>query len=193
MHSPLRRFWLVCGMAALPVAAIAQAVPLTQDSYVATNPATASNYGTAATINAGGPNADQALVQFDLTALPAGTTAANIGKATLTLFVNKLGAAGTINISVANGIWTESGLNGTNAPVPAASVASGVSVSASSGYLSVDATAAVKSWLSGTTNSGFIITPNDGTVLVAFDSKESTTTSHPATLAITLSSSGATG
>ncbi len=173
--------------------AFAQSVPLTQDSYVATNPATAINYGTAVTINAGGPNAGQALVQFDLTTLPDGTSAANVSKATLTLFVNKIGAAGTINISVANGPWTELGVNGTNAPVPAAAIASGVSVSASSAYLHVDATAAVKSWLSGTSNNGFIITPNDGTVLVAFDSKESATTSHPAALTISLSSSGATG
>ena len=175
------------------MAAFAQTVPLTQDSYVATNPSTGTNYGTAVTMNAGGPNADQALVQFDLSALPAGTIGANISKATLTLFANKVGAAGTINISVANGAWTELGVNGANAPVAAAAVASGVSVSTSSEYLYVDATAAVKNWLNGTTNSGFIITPNDGTVLVAFDSKESATTSHPAMLTITLASSGAAG
>jgi len=126
-------FWqLLFGLAILPMAAIAQTVPLTQDSYAATNPATGVNYGTATTVNVGGPGGDQALVQFDLTTLPMGTTAANIGKATLILFVNKLGVAGTINISVANGTWTELGVNGTNAPVAAASVASGVSVSAGS-------------------------------------------------------------
>ena len=191
MHNSIRQF--LYGLALLPVAAFAQTVPLTQDSYVATNPPTATNFGTAVTINAGGPNAGQALVQFDLSTLPTGTTAANIGKATLTLFVNKVAASGTINISVANGPWTEIGVNGTNAPVPGAAVASGVSVSTSSEYLYVDATAAVKSWLSGTTNNGFIITPNDGTVLVAFDSKESATTSHPAALTISLSASGAMG
>ena len=193
MKNPVRQLRFLCGLALLPIAAFAQTVPLTQDSYVATNPATATNYGTAATVNAGGPNADQALVQFDLSTLPAGTTAANISKATLTLFVNKVGTAGTVNISVANGTWTELGVNGTNAPVPGAAVASAVAVSASSDYLYVDATAAVKNWLSGTNNNGFIITPNDGVVLVAFDSKESATTSHPAALTITLSASGAVG
>jgi hypothetical protein len=85
--------------------------------------------------------------------------------------------------------------DGTNAPVAAAVVASGVSVSMSDNYLYVDATAAVQSWLNGTTaNSGFIVTPNTGTgVNVAFDSKESTTTSHPATLTITIGPSGAAG
>ena len=191
MNKPIRQF--LYGLALLPMAAFAQTVPLTQDTFVATNPPTTINYGTAVTINVGGPNTDQALVQFDLSTLPAGTTAANISKATLSLFVNKLGAAGTINVSVANGVWTEAGVNGTNAPVPATAVASGVPVLAGSEYVYVDATAAVRNWLSGTTNNGFIITPNDGTVLVAFDSKESTTTSHPAALTITLSASGATG
>jgi hypothetical protein len=185
---------LLFGLALLPVGAFAQMVPLTQDSYVVTLPtATGANYGPAATVNVGGPNGSHALMQFDLTTLPAGTTAANVAKVTLTLFVNKIGTSGTVNISVANGAWTEAGVNGTNAPVPAAAVASGVQVSTNEDYIYVDATAAVQSWLNGTTNNGLIVTPNDGTVNVAFDSKESVSTSHPAMLTITLASSGATG
>ncbi len=183
---------LLCGLVLLPCTAFAQTVPLTQDTYVATSPASGNNYGTAATINVGGPNADQALVQFDLTTLPAGTTAANIAHATLTLFVNKLGAGGTVNISVANGSWTELGVNGTDAPIPGAAVASGVPVTTANDYLYVDATSAVQNWLASTANNGFIITPL-GSVNVALDSKESTTTSHPAMLIITLAGSGATG
>src|SRR5580658_6102221 len=101
MNNPLRQ--LLYSLAILPMAAIAQTIPLTQDSYVVTNPATTNNYGTAATLNVGGPTGAQALVQFDLTTLPMGTTAGNVASATLTLFVYKLGAAGGINISVANG------------------------------------------------------------------------------------------
>jgi hypothetical protein len=157
------------------------------------NPGNGTNYGSASTMNVGGPNGAQALAQFDLTALPAGTTSVQIAKATLTLFLNKVGAAGTFNISVANGPWTELGVNGNNAPVAGAAVASGVSASAASEYITVDTTAAVKAWLTGTNNNGFIITPNDGIVNVVFDTKESATTSHPATLTIVLASSGATG
>jgi Collagen triple helix repeat (20 copies) len=181
----------LCGLALMPLAEMAQSVPLAQDSYVV--PGSATNYGSATTMNVGGPNGAQALAQFDLTALPSGTTSAQIAKATLTLFLNKLGAAGAVNISVANGAWTETGVNGNNAPVPGLAVASGVSASAASEYITIDATAAVQAWLSGTTNSGFIITPNDGGVNVAFDTKESATTSHPATLTILPMSSGARG
>ena len=183
-------FW---GLALLPLAARAQTVPLTQDTYVV--PGSGINYGTAATINVGGPSADTALVQFDLMALPSGIFGSNVAKATLTLFVNKVGAAGTVNISVANGPWSELTVNGTGAsPVPGAAVASGVSISTGSEYLYVDATSAVQAWLNGgASNNGFVVTPAGGGVNVAFDSKESTTTSHPATLSIVLTSVGPAG
>ena len=62
MDNPIRR--LLCGLALIPVAAFAQTVPLTQDSYVVTLPTpTGTNYGPAATVNVGGPNGDHALMQ----------------------------------------------------------------------------------------------------------------------------------
>ena len=189
---------LLCSLTLLPMAAFAQTVPITQDSYVVTSPASGTNFGSTVTINvtnAATSNGSQALVQFDLTALPPGTTAANVTKATLTLFVKTVGAAGTINVSLANGSWTEAGVTANNAPVPCAAVASGIplSIGSTNTYLYVDATAAVQSWLNGTTNNGFIITPNDSVVGVTFDSKESTTTSHPATLTIIFGATRPTG
>jgi hypothetical protein len=182
---------LVCASAVIAGALSAQTLPLTQDTYVV--PGTAINYGTATTINVGGPGASSALVQFDLSTLPAGVMASNISKATLTLFVNKLGAAGSINVSEANGPWTEAGASGTGSTVAGAAVTSGLAVPGVNSYIYVDATQAVKDWLTGTVNSGFIITPNGGAVNVAFDSKESSTTSHPASLAVTVVNSGPQG
>jgi hypothetical protein len=183
---------LLClGLAALPIAALAQTVPLVQDSYVV--PGNGTNYGAAVTVDVEGANDAEGLVQFDLTALPPGITGANVAMASLTLFANKVGSPGTLNISVANGLWTEGAVNGTNAPVAGASVASGVTVPTEDDYLYVNVTQAVQNWVNGTTpNNGFLITPNSG-VSVFFDSKESTTTSHPATLTIILTNSGPTG
>jgi hypothetical protein len=108
--------------------------------------------------------------------------------------VNNVDAPGTVNISVANGSWSELTVSGRNAPpVPGAAVGE-VSVSASGDYVYVDATQAVQNWLNGVVNNnGFIVTPTGHGVKVAFDSKENTTTSHPATLAITLVNSGPAG
>jgi hypothetical protein len=183
---------LLLGLGLVPVAVFAQTVPLTQDSWVI--PATSANFGNTTILSVGGASfSADALVQFDLTALPSGTTASKVSKAVLTLFVNKVNTAGVVNISMLSGNWTELGVNGNTTLTPVMAVASGVSVSTSGAYLYVDATAAVQSWLNGTTNNGLIITPGDETVSVAFDSKESVTTSHPATLNITLTASGAAG
>ncbi len=179
--------WLSLAALLLPALCMAQIAPLVGDSYVV--PGTASNYGSTVTINVGGSTNDQGLVQFDLSQVPSGT----VSNATLVLFINTLGAAGTVNISAANGTWTESMVTGENAPVPGASVASNVATATAHDYVNVDVTSAVQAWLNGTTpNNGFIITPNAG-VSVLFDSKESTTTSHPATLNIVMSASGIAG
>ena len=77
---------LLCGLAIIPAAAFAQTVPLTQDSFV--DAGTNVNYGTDTKVGVGGANSRSALAQFDLTALPSGTTGSNVVKATLTLFVN---------------------------------------------------------------------------------------------------------
>ncbi len=183
-------FSLLCGLAVFPAAALAQTVPLTQDAYVV--PANTTNFGTATTLHVGADGAE-ALVQFDLTALPATTTTgSNVAKATLTLFVNTVDVAGMVNISVANGSWSELAVTGTDPPVPGAAVGD-VPVSVANNYVTVDATQAVQDWVNGTSNNdGFIITPS-GSVQVEFDSKENTATSHPATLAITLVNPGPTG
>ena len=77
---------------------------------------------------------------------------------------------------------------------PAHPVASAsVSVSAPDEYVSVDATQAVQNWLNGVaSNNGFNHYARQAVALnAAFDSKESATTSHPATLTVTLASSQA--
>ena len=64
-------------------------------------------------------------------------------------------------------------------PSSAAAVATKVAVGTSNEYIYVDATQAVKDWLNGVaSNDGFIIAPAAGGINVAFDSKESATTSH---------------
>ncbi len=184
------RFYLL--IAALPLGLLAQSVPLMQDSYVV--PATTPNYGSVATLNVGGTSNAQGLAQFDLSSLSGIATPGMVAKATLILFVNKVTVAGSINISEATGAWTEGGVNGNNAPVAGAPVATAVPVSAGSDYIAVDATQAVKDWLGSTTNSGFIITSAASGTNIYFDSKESTTTSHPASLTIILAGpAGATG
>src|ERR1035438_4419729 len=71
------------------------------DSYTNTASPT-TNYGNAATINV--ESASQtAYIRFDLSAIPAGYTSANIAKATLNLYVNAVGTAGRFNAEDSEG------------------------------------------------------------------------------------------
>ncbi len=181
-------------LASFTSAACAQGLLPLGDTFFAQGNNT--NFSTSPTINVGGAAGYQGLVQFDTAALPAGITGASVAKASLVLFVNKIGSAGAVNINAANGPWTESTVNGNNAPVMAMTVASSVPVSTAGGYITVDATALVKAWLDGTLiNSGVIISadPAFAGTSVFFDSKESASTSHPAMLQVTLAGGGATG
>jgi hypothetical protein len=69
----------------------------------------------------------QGLFLFDLTTLPAGTTAASVSGASLRLFVDRVGVAGSINVNAATAPWTESTVNGFSGPGVGALVA-GLSV-----------------------------------------------------------------
>src|ERR1022692_373899 len=178
----------------LPWAASAQSMALVQDTYV--TPGNATNYGTSISINVGGPPASQGLIQFDLSSLPPGTTSSQVAKATLVLFVNNILTNGTMNVNEADGPWTENGVNGLNQPAVGNAVATGISVTVVHSYYVIDATQAVKDWIGGAhSNNGFIITQSTpGGLAMVLDSKETTLTSHPATLTVVLSGlAGATG
>jgi hypothetical protein len=114
--------FLLWALAILPGLAMAQSVPLTQDSRVITK--NIANYGAVSAITVDGSAFSRGLVQFDLSGLPSGT----ISKALLILFVNTLGTPGSVDFPVATTSWTEAGVNGSNVPGTGMSIASGVSV-----------------------------------------------------------------
>lgn len=162
-----------------------QTVPLTGDAWFV--PGNAGHYGSTVTVNVSGSNGAQGLVQFDLTKLPMGTTGANVSYASLRLFINKVGVPGSINIYAANSAWTEATITGTNHPGPGTLIASGVPVTTAGSFLIIPVTSLVQSWIDGSTvNNGLLLQAADSTTFVYFDSKESSSTSHPATLEVDL-------
>jgi hypothetical protein len=180
-----RILWGIGAVVLFQAAAGAQTAPLTGDAFI--QPGVATNYGATPTVNVGGALGLQGLVQFDLTLLPPGTTAASVSNAYLRLFVNKVGAAGAIFVNVATSSWAESTVNGgAGAPGIGAFVAGPINVSVAGSYISIPVTAQVQAWLNGAPNNGLILTANPTSTSVFFDTKESTTTSHPAVLEIDL-------
>jgi len=111
-----------------------------------------------------------------------------VAKATLKVYVSSVATAGSFNVDLVTSSWTESTITANNTPTLGSAIASAVPVTTTdkNKYVLVDVTAAAVDWLNGTANDGIALVP-DGAVSFALNSKETTTTSHPAELDIVLS------
>jgi hypothetical protein len=164
----------------LASAAYAQITPL-GDSYTNTADPT-TNYGAKTLLDVDGAT-QVTHIQFNLASVPA---TASVSQATLKLYVNSVTTAGSFNVDYVNGAWSESKIDASNAPPLGAAIASNVSVTTAdkNQYILVNVTSAVQAWLNGSeTNNGIALVANSS-FNATFDSKENTTTSHPAELDI---------
>ena len=191
-----KRLGIGVGLAALwmyPVGAWAQGANASADTYIS-SVSPGSNYGTGTAINIGGGNTG--LIQFDLSQLPAGLTADNINKATMTFYVNTVATAGGVDISQVTSGWTEGGVNNGNRPTYLSPFLSNVTTGTNRQFVTVDVTQLVKDWVTGVAaNFGVQISAAvaaPGTAIV-LDSKENQTTSHPAFLDVVIQSVGPQG
>ncbi len=168
----------------------ASALDVTLSGDASVNSAHASvNYGALSNLYVG--NGNTAFLQFDLQALPAGTTSAQVSHATLTVFVNRVNAAGVVTVSPVSVPWGEYSVTAATAPAMGSSIGS-FAVSAPGQFVSVDVTAQVQAWLNAAANdTGFALTSSAANVL--FDSKENDETGHAARLDVTLVSQGPQG
>jgi hypothetical protein len=168
----------------------ASALDVTLSGDASVNSAHAGiNYGTLSNLYVG--NGNTTFLQFDLTTLPAATTAAQVSRATLTVFVNRVNAAGTVTVSPVNAAWGEYSVTAAGAPATGSSIGS-IPVSIAGQFLSVDVTAQVQAWLNApASNDGLALTSAAANVL--FDSKENDETGHAARLDITLVNQGPQG
>ena len=177
-----------CLVLSSAASAFAAQVTLTADAHVnAAHPT--SNYGTLSNLYVG--NGSTSLLQFELASLPTGTTASQVSRATLTVFVNRVLTPGTVSLSPVTSTWTESGV--TFATLPSIGAASSTVTAPVAGqYLNFDVTALVQGWITApATNFGFALTSAAGNILI--DSKESDETAHSARLDISIVSQGPIG
>lgn len=190
-------FALSCG------AVMATTVNVSGDTQIS-SAAPGTNYGSA--VSLGVSSTTLSLLGFDLSTggastLPAGLLPGQIAKATLTIFLNKVTLQGGVDVGICN-LWTSlNPLTGTEVTLtfnnsPCTSVVSpiltNVPVSATDRFLTFDVTSTVQTWLN-TPGFGFIL--GSSTSAFTIDSKETTLTSHSATLdiVITKGTAGATG
>ncbi len=151
-----------------------------------------SNYGTSiALIVCSGSNS---YLKFSFANLGPGITSTNVSKATLVLYTDFVLTSGTMDVYQVNGSWSEGSVTYNTAPALGTKLFSAVSVT-KTGFLSLDLTPTVQSWLDGTlANNGIALVPSSGSAIsVSFDSKENIFTSHVAQLPLVLVSAGAQG
>src|SRR5436190_558627 len=107
--------WVALALCGASAAHAVEAVVL-NDSYIQSNMVNA-NYGAAGKLRVQGAPGNATVVQksflqFDLSALPSGTTGSEVAQATLIVFVNKITANGTVEVHrVSTGAinnWNES-------------------------------------------------------------------------------------
>ena len=182
--------WMLTAVCSVLATGAAHATDATVagDAYVnSAHPST--NYGGLSNLYVG--NGGTALIQFDLSSLPAGTTASQIGKATLKLYVNRIATSGAVSVQPVTGAWSESTV--TYATIPAlGSAVSTFTPTASQQFVVVDITALVQGWVTTPAgNFGLALSSASGNMV--FDSKENDETSHVAHLDITVVSQGPAG
>lgn len=160
--------------------AFAQITPL-GDSFTNTADPT-TNYGAATLLDVDGAT-QTTYIQFNLASIPA---KASISQATLKLYVNSVTKAGSFNVDYVNSSWSESTIDASNAPPLGAAIASNVNVTTAdkNQYILINVTSAVEAWLNGSEKNNGIALVANSTFNATFDSKENTTTSHPAELDI---------
>ncbi|MEI6336664.1 MAG: DNRLRE domain-containing protein [Methylococcaceae bacterium] len=173
---PLQAAMLLVGLS--PLASQALVLPLIADTHLAV-----TNAGTSVAVNVNASN--KALLNFDLSTLPAGITSADIAKATLVFFVKTVPAGGQLQVSPLTSTWTE---NATISTSPSTGLPQATSAPISKGntYFAIDVTNLVLNWVDvPASNNGLALDPVGQTSLT-FDSKEAIQTSHPAYIEIAL-------
>src|SRR5438270_85738 len=130
---------LAAALFLLPLLKAADA-PLAADTYLS-GAAPASNFGNAVTLNIAPGNA--ALVRFDLSGIPSGST---VSKVNLRVFVDKVTTAGTLSYALVTSPWTETGVTLNTAPTTSAAFATSP-VNLTNSFVLVDVTTQVQVWL----------------------------------------------
>jgi hypothetical protein len=164
--------------------ASAQMTP-SDDSYTLTNqPAT--NFGAKNTMLVESSGATS-FVRFDLSGIPSSVTGSMVAKGTLKIFVGTVTTVGSFNVDLVTSSWSENTITANSEPTLGTAIASAIPVATADKdqYILINVTTAVVDWLNGTPNDGLALVP-DGAVSFTVNSKETTTTSHPAELDIVL-------
>jgi hypothetical protein len=167
-------------------AAFGQITPLGDTYTSSTDPST--NYGAQKTLDVDAAK-EITYIQFNLASVPPG---ASLSQATLKLYVNTVTTAGAFEVYDVNGTWTESGLTYALAPALGSVIDSNVAITTAdkNQFILIPMTSTVQGWVNTPATNNGIALVAVGSFNATFDSKETTTTSHPPELDIVFAGGG---
>jgi len=168
-------------LVAMPLMASAEGAPLLADTTA--DAAASRPLGSEAALGVSATRTTY--VRFDLSKLPAG---ASVHRATLSVFLGRMLAAGSVSAHRVTAPWDEDTLVAAREPSVEAALPETLAFSDESPfleYVSMDVTAAVVAWLGGAPNHGIALR-GSGAVDVEFVSKENRAAGRPMTLEIVL-------
>jgi Phage Tail Collar Domain len=162
--------------------ASAQQVLLTFDTQI-NSAASTTNYGSSTTLTISPTSS--VLLRWDLVdILPAGITAAQIARARLIMFPDKVTTSGNFNLYAVTSNWSEGIVTYATRPSIAASTLSSGATHGANNYMEISVTSLIQGWITNpSTNLGVELTAS-GSTNFTIDSKENTATSHPPILQI---------
>lgn len=158
--------------------ATAVILPIKGDTHITTSPTPLGNF-TSLNVDP----TSKALLSFNLSALPNTLTSADIEKATLVFYVNKLTKPGQVQVMPVISSWIEqTANNATLVTTDMANLVASESITRLSTYNFLDVTNIVKDWVdTPALNYGLVMQPYNSTpTTIGIDSKEAGVTSHPA-------------
>jgi hypothetical protein len=190
--SSLCKFVFALVLLSFAVPARAQQAMLQADAQInSSSPST--NYGGSTTMTISPTSS--ALLRYDIAdLLPAGVTAAQVSRARLIVYCDKVTTQGVVDVHQVNSTWGESSVTyGTQPTIGATSVAS-ANVYSTGAYVQINVTKLVTNWITTpASNFGMELTAT-GSLNFSVDAKENTGTGHQAVLQIDLiGPAGATG
>jgi hypothetical protein len=170
-------------------AAYATVANVSADAHVSsTLPST--NFGTRSNLAVN--STSTAYVRFDLTNVPTGTTSAQVSKATMYVYVNRVNTTGTLSLASLSSSFSELAVTYSTRPTANAVSVTSASISAAGTYVPFDVTTLVQGWVTTpASNYGVALTSSAGNLLL--DSKENDLTGHAAYVDVTLVNQGPAG
>jgi len=181
------RSWKTIAVLAVLSAASArgQQPMLTGDAQI-NSAAPTTKYGSSDTLNISPANS--ALMEFNLAdMLPSGTTAAQVLKARLIVFPDAITKEGKVNLYEVTSTWSEATVTYATRPSVSGTVETSSAIGVANEFHDFPVTTLVKDWITTPASNFGVELRASGSTNITLDSKENTTTSHPAVLEIVLS------